>query len=131
MKTWEMIKALSENPELKFKNNANSFVGVSKRLDHKIVWILENGREIEDFVIYRHGSICNNIDIEWEKVPQPVDIITAVNSGKRIKPNSNEPFFQADWNCYQNALWWFRELGGCRYCMAVNIFNGQWLIEEG
>lgn len=73
-KTWEVYKMLAENPKLKFKDEYGFYLRVNGIGDY--IAKNENGR------LY----ICrDNIYDIWTLVQEPVDFITAVKSGKRIK----------------------------------------------
>jgi len=69
MKTWEMIKALAENPNLKFENGTH-VVKISD-ITGRVVWDRKDGEE--PFVIYSHapGNV-DNLHIEWELVLKEV-----------------------------------------------------------
>ena len=72
MKTWEVIKALSENSKLKFKNTTSKNTMEIHQGDYVVV--NTNGKHIglNDFS-------------EWVLVQEPVTFIEAVNSDKRFK----------------------------------------------
>lgn len=75
MKTWQMIKELTENPTKRFANKGdeNAYVVVERNV---IVWRGEDQK----------GQMMTvDIDVEWEEVKQPVSFMEAVASGKRIK----------------------------------------------
>ena len=68
MKTWEMIKELTENPKKKFRLKGNNVVleVVDGEIDlTDIDWVL--------------------LDDEWEEVKEPVDFMTAIKSRKFVK----------------------------------------------
>ena len=81
MKTWQMIKELTENPDKKFRRvgeDRELYVGVHNNF---VAWegdyALETGGET--FEIYT--------DLEWDEVKKPVDFMTAIkalNGGKVI-----------------------------------------------
>jgi len=71
-----------------------------------------------------------NSNAEVELIQEPVDFMTAVNSGKRIKPVNN-----ADNWCYNFAKVWVSYFSyGSRSAINtenyLDYINGQWLIEE-
>ena len=76
MKTWQMIKELTENPSKRFTYDAatkGSYITI------------EGGRPV-----WRGKGQCGQrlivfIDDEWEEVKQPVNFMEAVASGKRIR----------------------------------------------
>lgn len=79
MKTWEMIKELTENPDKKFRRvgeDRELYVGVYNNF---VAWegdyALETGGE--PFEIYT--------DLEWEEVKQPVDFMTAFQAFRKMK----------------------------------------------
>lgn len=128
MKTWEMIKELTENPEKKFKvKNAEGTVGIT---DKRLQWI--DGTYIDS----NEDLIINEIvlhDLEWEEVKEPVSFIEALKSCKRVSvehPNlfdmpviykknaSIATVINYIFESYSDAL--VREI----------ILNGKWYIED-
>lgn len=75
MKTWEMIKALTEDPKLRFKTGSNSFVQVNKE-DGSIIWTNKDGSNagslVDRFILYSNGPCCDNLHIDWELMPREV-----------------------------------------------------------
>lgn len=65
MKTWEMIKELTENPEKKFKNHIGNVVGV---IDDCLVL---NPNTVKSY------SFNLEVDEKWEEVIETVDFLTA------------------------------------------------------
>ena len=72
-KTWEVYKMLTENPTLKFKDEFGYCLMVVGK-----EFVMKDEEEDEDVV-------HNNIDDKWTLVQNPVDFMTAVKSGKKIK----------------------------------------------
>ena len=62
MKTWEMIKELTENPEKKFKRVGDE-LEVSLDSDNSLLW--------------KSGHAPFNINHVWKEVKEPVDFMTA------------------------------------------------------
>lgn len=78
MKTWEMIKELTENPDKRFKiKNGKATVGIS---DSRLQWLDDEDVEAE-FVLTE--LILH--DMEWEEVKEPVDFMTAFNALQKDK----------------------------------------------
>lgn len=69
MKTWEMIKEITENPEKEFIRKKDG-LHIKTNKDGELIW--ENGYQ---FMRLNH---------EWEEVKKPVDFMTAVECGKNI-----------------------------------------------
>ena len=111
MKTWEMFKALTEDPKLKFSNGCHT-VGISDKTK-TVVWILKTCEE-EPFIIYANAPIIDNLHIEWDQIRQPVDFMTAVNSGKKIRPvdHTIDGFLK------------FNQWG-----LNLEMINGLWIVE--
>jgi hypothetical protein len=65
------------------------------------------------------GGFNGNIkaDDDWELVRQPVDFMTAVNSGKNTKPSSS-------CNDFMSVSYWLNTYG-----LSLGKINGKWLIE--
>lgn len=79
-KTWEVIKMITENPNLKFKNK-NSDTRYTK-----IIKCSKNGYIAMDNTS-RNNQIIGNImfNEEWMLIQEPVSFIEAIESGKKIK----------------------------------------------
>jgi len=117
MKTWEMIKELTENRDAKFKctNGCN----IDPRRDYVI------GCDKEGYIrFFEHGEfrdaffdIHNKFDWDWELVRQPVDFMTAANSGKLVMPigppDADEIGFRS-WTSWR---------------LSLDMINGKWLVE--
>ena len=89
MKTWEVIKMLSENPKLKFVTGHFNYLG----FDCKNV--LSWGDCLDDFKHHKPGREFNiinknnvkNLNLDWELVKEPVhwkDAIEAWLDGKKV-----------------------------------------------
>lgn len=70
MKTWEMIKQLTENPNKEFKRELDG-LHIKTNEDGELIW--DNGYQ---FI---------RLDHEWKEIKKPVSFMEAVASGKRIK----------------------------------------------
>ena len=112
MKTWEMIKALTENPNLKFvcEKQPNNPVSI---IDGILCWSSGSpmGLNFESFA--KVGTIDR---YEWELAREPVDFMTAVNGTKRIKPIGRD--------VWDTPGEWLRNR-----VMTLEWVNGKWLIE--
>ena len=71
MRTWEVIKALTENPKLKFVD------GIGRDIS------IRNGVTT---VRYGDENSIFDIDEDWDLVQEPVDFVTALTCGKLIRP---------------------------------------------
>lgn len=117
MKTWEMIKELTENPTKEFMNKGDesAYVVVERNM---IVW---RGKD-------QSGQMMTvDIDEEWEEVKKPVSFMEAVASGKRIRyPDlfEDEEYLKLD-----DVL---AVLGSNYYPVEVKniILNGKFYIED-
>lgn len=104
MKTWEMYKIALENPEARFKrlrDGAICYVGKAPK------------------VIFKEPGISThvNIDDEWELSRKAVCFMTAINSGKRIKPN-----VEGGSDFKESTYWLDGRIGTFQ-------INGSWIIE--
>jgi hypothetical protein len=115
MKTWEMIKKLSENPKLRATNGKRTIHIGKNKLGIELIY--DNyGGPIKYFPV---GD-------EWELVKEPVDFMTAVNSGKKIKPKfSSVEERELNHDYFEEALYWLRVEQ-----LDLKIVNGKWLIEN-
>lgn len=73
-KTWEAYKMLTENPNLKFKDEFGYYLVIE---DNAFILKDELGKDVE--------YVCNTFEDKWTLVQNPVDFMTAVKSGKKIK----------------------------------------------
>ena len=117
MRTWQMIKALTENPELKFKRISD---GIVLKLSSKI----SDGIAVDLYIYLDMGeeNNCETVRLhdEWELVQEPVDFMTAANSGKRISGEG--------WDSYyflHEVLHILQNRDN-----ALDLINGKWLIED-
>ncbi|WP_443660539.1 hypothetical protein [Clostridium algidicarnis] len=112
-KTWEVIKMLSENNDLEFKTNIGN---VSlKEIDgygEIIAWEDETPLEINAYTL----------GFTWELVQHPVDFITAINNGERIKSAYSD-----DYNSVEETM---SLLGGLTEKTVLKVLNGEWFIES-
>ena len=67
MKTWQMIKELTENPGKKFKRVGDQ---------------LEVSVDIDDSLLWKSGCSPFNINHVWEEVKEPISFMEVVKSGK-------------------------------------------------
>lgn len=75
MKTWEMIKELTENQNKRFKNQYGDVVGKGNGQTDK--------KGFTDGVFYKNNTPCRyEVDLNdvWEEVKEPVDFMTAFNA---------------------------------------------------
>lgn len=106
MKTWEVYKIVLENPKAKFRRMSDGEVYYFSDQTHCIRRDGGNGSMLTD-----------RYDEDWELVREPVDFMTAINSGKAIRgenftlANSGELFL------------------GHQQLSPADI-NGKWYIEE-
>lgn len=141
MKTWKMIKELAENPSKRFKSNL---------YNKELLALIKNNKL---YIQNEKGVEMTNIDMsrEWEEVKQPVDFMTAVKSGKKvrvehkyIKDLCNEIYSREDCAYDYNLLnaineGEHRDLVGllsaiCDHALNGDIqeiiLNGNWYIQE-
>lgn len=125
MRTWEMIKELTENPDKKFRRvgeDRELYVGVYNNF---VAWegdyALETGEE--PFEIYT--------DLEWEEVKQPVDFMTAIASGKRIKVE-HDILPKGSWVTKLSELAGFIDdlSAYCSRDIREILLRGKWYIED-
>ncbi len=112
MKTWEMIKELSENPKKKFKRKTD-------------------GLEIRSMCgrfNWEPGYTFLGVNDEWEEVRQPVDFMTAM---EEIKDEISVE--------YDGVVVEFKKIDEMLYFLGKHytdtfirslILNGKWYIED-
>lgn len=115
MKTWEMIKKLTENPEKIFRNQNGE--GISVLSSDELYF--DDG--------YKNIYLCD----EWEEVKEPVDFMAAVKSGKRFKLINKDDAEGVltrymDLNTFMNTLssMWSKELS------KAILTEGKFYIED-
>lgn len=107
MKTWEVYKIALENPEARFK-----------RVDDEtgFEYFFELGKPkfmSQDSVVDSSWDLIRT-NYEWELIREPVDFMTAVNSGKNIRPCTTSG------NSFHHWSFW---------ALSINGINGKWYIE--
>lgn len=127
LKAYDLMKAAAENPQeyegKRYKVVEGSYLWFGA--DNRDECIIVNGRLTEK---NRHSTLSVYADTILEEIkpePKPVPFMDAVNSGKRIRPDSaGYPFDRP-----QKYL----SLMDDGYDMGENwlkYINGQWFIEE-
>ncbi|NME63820.1 hypothetical protein HF846_04290 [Clostridium cadaveris] len=121
-KTWEVYKMLTENPTLKFKDEFGYCLMVVGK-----EFVMKDEEEDEDVV-------HNNIDDKWTLVQNPVDFMTAVKSGKKIKVE-HEAIKHFELKCTSEYLTLFvvvEELGKNLDSISLReiLTEGKFYIEE-
>lgn len=120
MRTWEMIKELTENPNKRFACDPvtdGSYVTVKEGI---VVW--QGAGQSGQYM-----AVTTNSE-DWEEVKQPVSFMEAVESGKRIKVEHADEFI----NSYHNLDYFLGELldffpeGELR----DTLINGTFYIED-
>lgn len=124
MKTWEMVKALQENPRLKFKNKraeGTIFVNESGYL----VWDKDDQQELTLTFPGFSKNCSGNINDGWEVVQEPVDFMPAVNSGKRMRPVGEQKYMSI-----QEVIIRFYTTQPHGQGGIIELMNGLWEIEQ-
>jgi hypothetical protein len=124
MKTWEMIKELTENPSKEFQiKNAKAVVGVN---DGKLQWIKDN----VDFVI---GEVAL-YDLEWEEVRKPIGFVELLERISKegditvdFEDYMDEHNFK-DANLGEVLLHLSKEFTGD--CLAETLLKSKWYVKE-
>ena len=128
MKTWEMIKELTENPDKRFKiKNGKATVGIS---DSRLQWLDDEDVEVEfvftEFILH---------DTEWEEVKEPVDFIEVL---KRIKDSDGDIRLMLINDLYEveiknktfDKVLYHLSIDYLDTDIADILLNGKWYIEE-
>lgn len=118
MKTWEMIKELTENPDKKFIRKGDP---------------LEMSVDGLKYLRWESGHDYINLKHEWEEIKEPVDFMTAVASGSRIRAEHDlvqeHPYYLLNYFCAMDEV--VRDL--TEYFsedIREIIINGKWYIED-
>ena len=120
MKTWEMIKELTENPKKKFE---------STRFDIRLIaYVNSFGSLVVEDCKDSERQLSWSINREWEEVKEPVSWEKAFEAGlhgKRIKPVGQDLTFPD----YENLIHVFKYLID-RPHFFNEIILGNWYIED-
>lgn len=116
-KTWEVVKMLEENPNLKFKEYRWS--GVLERE-------LFSDKKALTMNVMRGDNGKLFTDSEWILIQQDVTFIEAFNSKKRIKP------VNVDDKGFQYPIYWLGYIvsSNAGNYVGNELINGKWYIEE-
>lgn len=124
MKTWEMIKELTENPNKKFTYDSATKGSYVTVVDDVVVWkgAGQGGQTV---------AICLGCgDAEWEEVKEPVSFMEAIKSldeGKTVYCEvDNRKFTYKQPRTYITEI--RSEEAGC--ISIKEILEGKWYIEE-
>jgi len=113
MKTWEMMKELTNNKNLKFTCVRQPGNPIS--IINNILCWERSGNPVE-FNFESPNKVGTIERYEWEPVREPVDFMTAINSDKKIRPHDYPNFCSV--NC------WFN-LG----LITKDRINNKWYVE--
>lgn len=133
MKTWEMIKELTENPKKEFISK-----GSGPFADLKAYWFRDE-HDVENMKIINLN--CKNevykypLNRKWEEVKKPVDFMTAITSGKYISVKCAIETYEGKGKLreiyYRQPSEMLRTLAGYGDKIAIDIIlNGEWYIED-
>lgn len=125
-KTWEVIKALSENPKLKFKNHSNTI-----EIDSSTGIVVWSGRDKEPFILFSNapGGV-DNLHLRWTIAPEPVDFVTALKAFQDDKTIICEQEYLSEKKIYIGEYSDILEDQNGEAVSAKEILNGKWYIEE-
>lgn len=112
MKTWEMIKELTENPNKEFVRKIDG-MHIKTNKHGELIW--DNGHQ---FI---------RLEQQWEELKTPVDFITAVKSGKNISVR----FSGANYSAMSLPnLFYELQQDYSHNVISQIILNGKWFIED-
>ena len=123
MKTWAMTKELTENPDKEFISyelGGGRDVLKTKSIDGAIRFSNEEGN-------WHEVLIGVDLDREWEEVKQPVDFITAVESGKEIGVEYSGSHYR---NMSLPNLFYELQQDHSDTTIRLFILKGKWYIED-
>lgn len=120
MKTWEVIKVLTDDPSKKFER-------VGDKVKFKLSSKIDAGQVIGHYLEGLNTSYESiRLDDDWELVREPVDFMTAVKelkNGKTIE--SHSPFGKRRYKPFQDVL---EDQHGTSVS-SHEILEGKWYIE--
>lgn len=112
MKTWQMIKELTENPNKEFVRTIDGLhIKVNK--DGELIW--DNGYQ---FMRLNH---------EWEEIKKPVDFMTAIQSEKPMSVEFSGTKIKKE--TLANILYRLQENYSDKTIKQIIVY-GKWYIED-
>jgi hypothetical protein len=122
-KTWEVIKAMTENKDLRFKYNTGYETGEIAVVRSDIRVVKCDGKPIDTHFELHTGFI----GIEWELIQQPITFMEAVKAyseGKTIRCEIGEEARVYDYKVGYGMT------NIDHYAITVGeILNGKWYVE--
>ena len=120
MKTWQMIKELTENPEKEFTRKSDG-LHIKTNKYEELVW--DSGYQ---FLRLHH---------DWEEIKKPVTFMEAITSGKKISVQCAIETYEGKGKLrdiyYRQPNEMLRALAGYGDEVAIYIIlNGKWYIED-
>lgn len=128
MKTWEMIKELTENPNKKFTYDSATKGSYVTVVDDVVVWkgAGQGGQTV---------AICLGCgDAEWEEVKEPVSFMEALKAAKECKlvglvhKMNNISYKNRGFKYILEDLSSTKEFTSS--FIAETLLNGEWYIED-
>jgi len=132
LKTWEMIKALTENPKLKFKSEDGHIASIF-RTNFQLEYRNHNSNAGGNIRLLTEGGFKAD---EWELVPQPVSFTEAVKAaieGKRptIVLEGLRYTLIAEKSLRDIGYWLlFNCENGTTHSISTGMIDGLWTIED-
>ena len=112
MKTWEMIKELTENPSKEFTRKADG-LHIKTNKYGELIW--DRG--------YQFLRLHN----DWEEIKKPVDFITAIKSGKYVGVEYSGAKYK---EINLPNLFYELQKDYSDKVIRQMILNGKWYIED-
>ena len=127
MKTWEVIKALTEKPYKKFRSTNESLVTE--------IYVNEKGCIELYYPGLKVGSNNLKLDTDWEEVKEPVDFMEVL---KRIKDSDGDIRLMLINDLYEveiknktfDKVLYNLSIDYLDTSIADILLNGKWYIEE-
>ncbi len=118
MKTWEMIKELTENPEKIFRNQNGEGISVL------------SGNELYFDDGYKNIYLCD----EWEEVKESVSFIDALRSGKKVMIKHQDldgelSYMSETYNEIDDVMYNISNYFTAEGVREI-LLNGEWYIED-
>lgn len=109
MKTGEMYTMALENPKAKF-------ICLTEGPNKGKIYVTEPSGILREDISIGCNACIPSVSEDWELVREPVDFMTAINSGKNMRPVGHE-----DWNYPKEWL--------AKRVIKLEWVNGKWYIE--
>ncbi len=128
VKTWEMIKELTENPEKEFVQKYNKKLHVFMTVDGEVFYGIDGDGQTKPLVL------DNWLKQEWEEVKEPVTFIDALRSDKKVMIKHQDldgelRYMSETYNDIDDVMYNISSYFTAEGVREI-LLNGEWYIED-